>query len=428
MYNFISIYTVIFLITGLLGYSITASEDIYYINPLNAYNIINMLIYIAIIYICLIKQRKYKLVPIKYKINKINNYLLAFMIVLNLVLIYGTVYGNYTSWRYSSSAISVGTDIIKVIFVLAPAILLIVGFYCMFFIDDVSGIKVRITIGMCVLGSLLSSTGIAPMLFVMLITFNFLFPRTLRKSIFKDYAHLKTKNLKQNKLKILFLCLLFSVISIGALIYGISIKTETDVRALLIGFDHLVANYLEIEYLIGRFSVNFYSYLTSVEYIRNVNETELIQNTISPLQNMLYRFNVLLGNFIDIQRMDDGSFSRMNYKLVTLDAFNVREGTSPGLFASFTYISPPPVSYILFYFFISALMRLNLVIKSRIIGRLSFTGELVLFFYLSDILKSPFDFLLIADDNFIFLVIIIFVVFFTKKRCSIINSAKKITI
>ena len=122
-----------------------------------------------------------------------------------------------------------------------------------------------------------------------------------------------------------------------------------------------------------------------------------LQNLMAPLNNAVFRFSSLTGGWLDMERPLDGSLGRINYLLINLYPINDREGTTPGLIATFIHTFPvwlgpfALASYLWFY------DKVQKGLRYRFAGRPTFIGELVLLNFTSVFFASPADFLLLFD-------------------------------
>ncbi len=134
-----------------------------------------------------------------------------------------------------------------------------------------------------------------------------------------------------------------------------------------------------------------------------------------PLGSLLFRFDFLMGSPMGIVRPEISSLSQLNYQLLTLGPLSDRVGSTPGLLASFVYVCGVPFGGFL------AAVYLRLV-SSRLDKlafhpnrMLSMIGALVSIRFLVVLFQSPFDFLILFDDNVIWLSLLT-VAYFTKLK------------
>jgi hypothetical protein len=255
-------------------------------------------------------------------------------------------------------------------------------------------IKLKIENILVVTGFLLLSNGAATVLLGSIAAFYIFYPTGLSNSIFLKNRYF-IKGMGRNILAIIILisCLFF------AFHFGNRIKqgnfTSIDTRRT----NHISDKYLAT--LVGRVSSYYDSLLftSSPNYDRvNLYSNRYIVTIF--LDSIIYRLSKL-GLPLNDERPEIVSLSRLNYLNLSLTRLNSREGSSPGLIASFDYMLPFPISIFL--------CSLYLVFISRIFDRLScnkergitWFGALIMFLFVQVFFQSPFDLLNIIDNGFL---------------------------
>ena len=191
-----------------------------------------------------------------------------------------------------------------------------------------------------------------------------------------------------------------------ALFYGESIKQSFSV----ISFDFVTfaLQYVDFQsflsYLAARFSTHYFSLLYALNYYSTID----ISLMSIPLNTFLDRFNILMGMPFQISAEEFNSLAKLNYHELTIFPFDDRQGTSPGILATWVYSSGMILST-----FLSAL---NLVFIVFLIDKLfsKFTeikialpGIFVIYLFFSFLYESPLDLMIIIDNAFIMLFLLI---------------------
>jgi hypothetical protein len=126
-----------------------------------------------------------------------------------------------------------------------------------------------------------------------------------------------------------------------------------------------------------------------------------------PLGTLLFRFDYLVGSPMGLVRPELSSLSQLNYQLLTVGALSDRVGSTPGLLGSFVYVFGVPLGGVLAAVYLRVVSsRLDeLVLQQH--RTLSTIGALVAVRFLVVLFQSPFDFLIVFDDNAIWLTLLI---------------------
>ncbi len=134
---------------------------------------------------------------------------------------------------------------------------------------------------------------------------------------------------------------------------------------------------------------------------------------LHPLQSFLFRLDYLTGRFMKVPSPEHGSLSRLNYALLSDEPeISERQGTSPGVLGSFNYVFPFPLSIFGCAIYLAWVARMtNGLLRSHRGEKLTVIGTLLLLFYMLIFFQSPFDFLLVIDNGFIFAALIAAIAF-----------------
>lgn len=126
---------------------------------------------------------------------------------------------------------------------------------------------------------------------------------------------------------------------------------------------------------------------------------------LSVLNTGLFRVsNVFgLGDVANVTKDLNGTISRINYNEISIDPFNDREGTSPGLLPGFFYAFGTYLIAPMFLLYATMLVLLLKRVASLVKRKLSFVGKLFLLYLLLPIFESPLDVFMIVDDSLIYL-------------------------
>jgi len=299
------------------------------------------------------------------------------------------------SWRYSDTGISQRSSAVfglAIAYILVALFLELLLFVFLFIRVSAGSVKLRLIVLQLNLGLALTISGLGPSIYSAISAILLLGKDSVRQVIFVTY----TSWLRPSKRALLsrsrvYLVLLFALCLV--LVYGNSVKTSTDLSTAASFFTDKSFTDLS-DYLIERFSVNFYSLRISISDLQGYQP---LDNLFIPLHTVLYRASSLLGGFLNVQKQNISSISSLNYNLINYFPLNAREGTSPGLIASFQICLP----HVLVPFGLTAYLYVYNQIQRRlrrlIYFRLSFAGEFLLLMFTSYFFASPFDIFLIFD-------------------------------
>jgi hypothetical protein len=164
-------------------------------------------------------------------------------------------------------------------------------------------------------------------------------------------------------------------------------------------------------YLISSFSSHYYSLLFTAEALNDGVNASDGSALVYPLQSLAFRSDYLTGGLLDLDvpKPEIGSLSRLNYVLLT-EGPNIssRQGTSPGLIASFNYVFSFPFNIlfcVVYLCWVSGVI--NRLLSAHRHESLSSMGLLLLLFYVLVFFQSPFDLIPLLDNVVLYLVLLV---------------------
>jgi hypothetical protein len=362
-----------------------------------------------------------------YWYNKIRFYFAVFFIALAFVFF--TL--GASSFRYSTAGISGAGSYLGIIIILntlatfdlfyrmfIPA-LLNTRLYC-----DARQRLINLILSIALF---LTASGTASLLLSLFFTMFSIKPLLFRGILFSS---LRKTVLERFVRAILFgclLCFLFAIAWIGGEIIKISAGNNSDgllaaaikLRSILDEKPEIISEYGY--YLISAFSSHYYSFIYYAE-LNWVDRIDLAAAAINyPFESFLYRLNLLLNNFFDLSKPEYGSLSRFNYVILSNeDSISGIQGSSPGLLASFQIVFPPILDVIFCAIYTTWIATLvNKIMANHVDDTLSFFGLLVFTQFILFLFQSPIDFLIIIDNSFIGLTILISLAYISKTTSSI---------
>ena len=341
-----------------------------------------------------------------FNVKKIKEkYLYRFLNVLLVFILLGSFLG-VNSFRYLSTGIGSSDDKLIIIFFSISTALSQLIFFYIFFYDFKLFYKKKYKL-LFFLIFLFTINGVASTLFFLFTSLIFIFPKTVIPLISSFKVSFKT----YINVILITTIILFSVNYL--LSFAISVKTDKKVSEINLSEEvYLTSNYVN-----DRFSAHLYSYLINLSdktYDYDVNKS--MENFNNIFLGFKYRFLKILGIGIEKPKLDTvarTNFEKINYNTWLPAQFiinkNARAGTAPGFLGSFFLMFSFPFNFLTpFIFFFMFSYVLNRIVQSSDI-KLNFFGYLfITYFFLSFFLNNPFDFLLIFDETFIQLLIILF--------------------
>lgn len=322
----------------------------------------------------------------------------ALIVFLSIVLgvgITGAALG-LARWRYSGEALSSSLDLTTLLYVLAPNFVEMLLFILIFFRYVVRPFSVRVILVLVIACLSLTATGIGPMVSVLLACVAFLAPDTLRRWLFRVSDGASVAVFEGITVRKLLFAAVTVILGAGAYVIGDAIKR--DVAPLdVIAEMEAGGKGAFAEYLIGRLSVHWYSLVVAVHEFVDVDVGGQFDHLMAPLGNAWFRFSTLTGGWMPSERPLNGSLGRLNYNLINRYPLSEREGSSPGLIASFLIAFPVWLAPFALTAYLAVYNGIQKRLRLRMAGRLSWVGESVLLEFTSIFFDSPVDFLLIFD-------------------------------
>ena len=341
-----------------------------------------------------------------FNVKKIKEkYLYRFLNVLLVFIVLG-VFSGINSFRYLSTEIGSSDDkLIIILFSISTALSQLIFFY-IFFYDFKLFYKKKYKL-LFFLIFIFTINGIASTLFFLFTSLIFIFPKTVIPLISSSKVSFKTY--------INFILITAIIIFIANYLLSFAISVKQDKKVSEINLSEEV--YLTSNYVNDRFSAHLYSYLINLSdktYDYDVNKS--MENFNNIFLGFKYRFSKTLG--INSKKPKFGTVARTNFEKINYYTWlpaqfiinkNTRAGTAPGFLGSFFLMFSFPFNFLTpFIFFFMFSYVLNRIVQSSDI-KLNFFGYLfITYFFLSFFLNNPFDFLLIFDETFIQLLIILF--------------------
>lgn len=301
-------------------------------------------------------------------------------------------------WRYAEEGLSGSLDLMSLLFVLAPNVLELIVFALLFFHYQLSSRTLRVMMLLLTVDLALTASGIGPMLGVLMTLTSAIAPETVRRMLLKaDRPTAGTPNLR----RLVWMLPLIGCLGVLAYLAGDAIKKDVSLTEVL---DTQEASDVFLQYLVGRISVQWYSLVAALHQFVELGAGDPLQNLMAPVTNAGFRFSSLTGGWLGIERPLDGSLARINYGLINLYPFNDREGTTPGLIATFVLISPVWLGPFALAGYLWIYDKIQAGLRRRLAGRPTHFGELLLLYFTAVFFTSPADFLLVFDPILLTLV------------------------
>jgi hypothetical protein len=263
------------------------------------------------------------------------------------------------------------------------------------------------SIYMLCLASVLSITGLASALNGSLLVALNLLPIKFRNFFFSRDSFL-IKNFKIRRKVFFFILASFSflfVIGLPLLALGLYTKSQSDVLAQAEG-------YLNFSWFVDRLSPQLVSYFASFDSSSLSSQSYLSDY----LSNAFYRLSLILRSFgfinIDLERpailLDVRNALNIQSSLLPL---NFRSGTSPGLIASFVYVFDF-ASIVLVPLYVLLVYKILKPVLSAIPHPPSLQLNLLISFqFLPIFFQSPFSPMLIFDESFLMIILVLWLRF-----------------
>lgn len=340
-----------------------------------------------------------------------------------------------TSFRYAQEGIasreSALLPMMMVLYAIASADL----FYFMFVRDRDApqGARRRFEHLMLALSLVIAANGIAMLLLSLCTLAYAMSPKTFHQAAFVQGGPALASNLKRILIAVPVFCLVFVVAWYAGNVIKLSSSDSMEslwadpTRVASVAFTHDSVAESLAAYAVERPSVFYYAFL----YTENVPWIDLGNGTWSaivfPLQTMLYRLNLITGRSFDIERPTVTSIMQLNYLLTTHGTTTERGGTSPGLIAAFTYVLPRPLNILACVAYLWWLCMALGDLVGRNQERLSLLGEVLALQFLVGFFSSPFDWLILVDNEVLYLALLLLLLTEKRRQLSIgVSSAVEV--
>lgn len=315
-----------------------------------------------------------------------------FMVLIGVLTIASLgVASGLSRWRYAEEGLSGSLDLMSLLFVLAPNVLELILFALLFFHYQLSTRTLRVMMLLLTVDLALTASGIGPMLGVLLALTSAIAPETVRRILLKpDRVTANTPKLR----RLIWMLPLVGGLGVLAYLAGDAVKKDVSLTEVL---DTQDASDVFLQYLVGRISVQWYSLVAALNQMVELGVGDPLQNLMAPVTNAGFRFSSLTGGWLGIERPLDGSMARINYGLINLYPFNDREGTTPGLIATFVLAFPIWLGPFALASYLWIYNKIQVGLRRRFAGRPTLLGELLLLYFTAVFFSSPVDFLLVFD-------------------------------
>jgi hypothetical protein len=335
------------------------------------------------------------------------------------------VFGQFNDFRYSDVSLSERNSPILLLAILANVFVQLDLFYQMFLASlvHIRIFSLRWIENMMMVAALFFGVAGTASVMIGLIALLFsLFPTRFKQLVYAGGGGVSTARiLKFAALSCAFVVVFFLAWNVGE---GIKAASDTglSIEAVVENMPEIAGN-LDLDFakfflytIIERISVHYYSFLMT----ENLPKNELLHNEPSafayPFRSFLFRSNFLFGQAFDVERPDTTTVAQLNYRnLTSLKDFNPREGSAPGLLASFNYAFPFPLNILFCALYLVWVSKVIDVITSANSDKsLSIFGAFLVYLFIDIFFQTPNDFLVVVD-NAIFYLAIILGIYFKKK-------------
>jgi hypothetical protein len=312
-----------------------------------------------------------------------------------------------TSYRYASTGISEGAPATLIVGIALYGLASADLFVCMFITPGSGHVTKtrRLATWLYAASILIGANGIATLFQALLAALYTIAPSQFQRlTLFPTTANF-LQRVKLTIVGVVMLLLLFIPAWIGGQIVKTSSSEEMAAAAI-----NVIGNVQDEQfrvsfplYLLERLSSYYYAVLYTADDSAMLSSDE-VNPVWYPIRNLIFRVDYLLGSPFGFERPAITSVSHLNYQLLSRMRASDREGSSPGVLASWNYVSPAPLGI----FFSAAF----LVLVARWIDRVaprrrspwSFVGCLLVAEALRGVFQSPFDLIIVADEGTLFLI------------------------
>jgi hypothetical protein len=339
--------------------------------------------------------------------------------LISFVLAVPYMYYGLNSYRYSNVGISESGSVFSVIVALVNLLGTIDLFYQMFVRDcdeDVESFKSARGIGNILFSLMLvlTANGTGSVLNGLVSLCYSVWPTTFVRLIYVDKKQTLIRQLRRLLLAAAGVVGVFCVAWLAGETVKLSSSAKNDglvaaavsMQDLLVDSPDIVENYGY--YLISAFSSHYYSLLFASTVDPRLLNGERVSAVFHPIETLFFRFDLLSGGLIGLQKPEYGSLSRLNYELLSDESqLSARQGTSPGLLGSFMYIFPLPLAALVCAVYMVWVGRLtNELLCGHEEKSLSVFGQILLLLYMLTFFQSPLDLLMFFDNAVLYIALI----------------------
>lgn len=245
-------------------------------------------------------------------------------------------------------------------------------------------------------------------------TFSFLFYKNKNDGLISFKAFLRYLSI--------FL-LFFPIISL-VVAGGNFIKADLEVVQLNILFSFLDSLNIFLLYIGESFSSHVHSLNFSISNHSNFNDNSIMEVLNVPLNSLKHRTNILLGHLpypLDNDKPIYSSLTRFNYLKITGNYSDLRQGTSPGVLASFVYLGGGHLGAVICALYLNFISKKIDILyqKKNKSKRVTLIGVSIILFLFLFCFQSPLDFINVIDNiSILFLMVL---VYSNAKSCKIIQ-------
>lgn len=306
------------------------------------------------------------------------------------------------SYRYSYQGISQVNSWRLILVIILNVVISVDLFYCMFLRPKgvvkiftrryLENILLSLTL-------VLTANGTVSMFMAMTACFYSVSPKMFGRLIFFPKHWTSSRKLMRSVVLGMAILLIFPIAWLSGEAIKVSssghidaLKAGVDLAEGFIADEDFVKEYFH--YLVASLSSHYYSLLFTAASSRDVLSYGTASPIVLPIDTLFFRADYLLGGLYQVSRPEVGSLSRLNYVLLTAEEITPRQGTSPGLIASFNYVFIFPLNVLFCSFYLRWVARIiDVLFRQRHSEALSGFGILLLLVFLQGVFQSPFDFL-----------------------------------
>ena len=327
------------------------------------------------------------------------------------------------SYRYAEAGISEAGSSLLLLMIVTNVVVTVDLFHFMFVVSQEARVSTtrRLESLAMSLSLLISASGTASMFVALIVSFFSISPKALGQFLFvpRRSWHLKAG------LRGVVAIAAVSVIFVAAWFGGETIKATSaghvPTLASAVGLVESFSGDIEfarsyLYYLLERLSIYYYSLLFSVESPADLLEYTRGSVLDFPIESLFFRVDYLLGGWLDVARPEVATIMQLNYRLLTTGEVRRREGSAPGLLASFNYVLIFPFNVVFCALYLVWIARSADRLFEKHAQTLSDVGIFLLLVFVQGVFQSPFDFLVVVDDSALYLLLLLVIVVAQSER------------